>query len=310
MNCTVCGGDAYHLVKTRNDYTVLRCRSCALVFCAPMPTPAELDAFYQGFAYSKPEEADLQRQIRYTRAGTAQISREVNGIVKRPIRRVLDFGGGLGFFADALARSYPEVTLFDLDSHARDFARERFPEAFRVVDTAKEALGATYDLILLNQVIEHVPDPVTFLRPFCDALEPGGVMVVTTPNNRSNDMVARPDVLVHYARAVRRPVASATSLMLRDSWLCCDPPRHLYAFNGDNLKLIAKRAGFRSVRTATAYFDEDPLGQPKYRYAGFGSAKAAALTLLFYGTKISTPLLRLFDRSEQRGTTLIGYLSR
>jgi SAM-dependent methyltransferase len=282
---------------------------CALVFCSPMPTLEDLAAYYQGFAYSKPDEKEFARQIAYTEAGTRSAVKEIGALTRRPICKVLDFGGGLGFFASAFSQHYPDVTLFDLDAQSRDFANCRFAGRFRVVDTAEEALSERYDLILLNQVIEHVPDPVAFLRSFRDALEPGGVMVVTTPNNETNDMFARPDVLLHYTRAVGLSPAAAVRLLAKDSWLCCDPPRHLFAFNGGNLRAAAEAAGFGSLKITTAYFDKDPYGQPKYRPFSLRSARSAAMGILHWVTAVATPVVRIGHLGKGKGTTLIGYFT-
>lgn len=309
MVCTFCGGMTKQIATTKNGFDLLRCVECALVICSPMPTPAELDDYYQGFAYSKPEDSEFARQVAYTEAGTRRALQDLEALADRPIHKVLDFGGGLGFFANALSQHYSDVTLFDLDGQARDFARERFAGRFTVVDDAEAALHDTYDLILLNQVIEHVPDPVGFLRSFRSALKPGGVLVVTTPNNRSNDMFARPDVLLHYARRLKGGPASALLQLFRGSWLCCDPPRHLYAFNAKNLRAAAEAAGFEALPGTTAYFDTDPYGQPKYGCRGFGSARSAAMTLLYGLTKATMPLMHAIDRGRTRGTTLIGYFT-
>lgn len=309
MTCTVCGGDSRRIAVTRNDFDLLRCVNCALVFCSPMPTPEDLDDYYQGFAYAKPDESELTRQVAYTEAGTRRLLHEIDGLSRRPIRKVLDFGGGLGFFANALSQHYSDVSLFDLDGHARDFARNRFPSRFDVLDDAESALSNKYDLILLNQVIEHVPDPVSFLHSFTTALEPGGLLVVTTPNNATNDTLIRPDVLWYYARRLKAPIIRSISLLISDSWVCCDPPRHLFSFNHANLVQAGERAGFQSLRTATSSFDQDPLGQPKYSFRGFRRPRSMIDSALFLGSKLSAWLGRALDPHGRKGNTLTAWFS-
>lgn len=309
MTCIACGGSRRIIAATRNGFNLLRCGQCALVSCSPMPTPAELDSYYQGFAYAKPDASQLARQLDYTEAGTRRLTKEIEELARRPIRTVLDFGGGLGFFAGALSRQYADVTLFDLDSHAREFARAQFPGRFRVVEDSEQALATKYDLILLNQVIEHVPDPVAFLHSFVGALEPGGLLVVTTSNNNAVDTLTRPDVLWHYARLVDLPMINAIRLLISDSWACCDPPRHLYSFNPTNLVLIADRAGLAHRRTSTSFFDQDPLGQPKYGLRGIRSVRSSVETLLFLISKITAWINRALDRGKQKGSTLTAWFS-
>lgn len=309
MACSVCGCESRFIAKTESGFDLLRCGTCELVFCSPMPTTAELDAYYQGFAYAKPAESELARQVAYTEAGVSRLVHEITGLAMRPIQKVLDYGGGLGFFAHALSQHYSDVALFDLDGHAREFARERFPSRFRVIDQAEQALAEKYDLILLNQVIEHVPEPVGFLQSFAQALKPDGVLLVTTPNNDAIDTFLRPDVLWHYARRLKGPTSKAISLLLSDSWVCCDPPRHLYAFNRNNLVTVGKHAGFEDRRTSTAFFDEDALGQPKYSFSGFKTPRALVETVLYLWSKLSAPVARALDPQKQKGSTLFVWFA-
>ncbi len=44
------------------------------------------------------------------------------------------------------------------------------------------SLGERFGLVLSFQVIEHLPDPVGFLRALAAVTVPGGTLVVTTPN--------------------------------------------------------------------------------------------------------------------------------
>lgn len=309
MSCSVCGGESRGLATTKSGFDLLRCTKCALVFCSPLPTTAELNAYYQGFAYARPPEDELARQVAYTEGGTSALLDEIEELTIRPIQKVLDYGGGLGFFANALSQHFTDVALFDLDSHARDFARERFPHRFRVIDQAEQALAEKYDLILLNQVIEHVPDPVSFLRSFARALEPDGILLVTTPNNDAIDTFLRPDVLWHYARRLQAPTSKSISLLLSDSWVCCDPPRHLFSFNRTNLVEVGQRSGFEARRTATAFFDRDALGQPKYSFRGFRTPRAMVDSVLYLWSKVAAPIGRALDPQKRRGSTLLVWFS-
>ena len=107
---------------------------------------------------------------------------------------MLDFGGGVGFFSAATSEHVADVTLFDLDQQALDYAAEHFTGQFAIARSPATALRRKYDVILVNQVIEHARDAVVFLKQFLPALEVGGCLIVTTPNNRTDDALYRPDV--------------------------------------------------------------------------------------------------------------------
>jgi 2-polyprenyl-3-methyl-5-hydroxy-6-metoxy-1,4-benzoquinol methylase len=306
VRCPLCNSGHRRIAETVSGYHVNRCEGCELVFSEPIPSEQTLTQYYQGFKYSAPSATAFAHQSRYTRRGASHFLPKLEQILGHKIASALDFGGGVGFFSAAMSEHVPDVTLFDLDQQALDYAADHFPGQFAVARSPRAALGRKYDVILVNQVIEHARDAVVFLEQFLPALADDGCLIVTTPNNRTDDALYRPDIAYHYFRSVR----GDHHRMVTDSWLCCDPPRHLYAFNAENLGRAAARAGLHSTLTETAYWQDDPYGQPKYAYKGWGGVKNSAHSVLWACTAISGQMARLFDQRHERGTTLISYMQR
>jgi SAM-dependent methyltransferase len=100
-------------------------------------------------------------------------------------RSVLDAGCGEGYGARLLAARAARVLGADREE-AIAIASSRYREprlAFRAIDLMTlPALGERFDLVVSFQVIEHLPDPVGFLRALRACTAPGGTIVVTTPN--------------------------------------------------------------------------------------------------------------------------------
>ena len=97
-------------------------------------------------------------------------------------RAVLDAGSGEGYGAALLAEVAARVVGIDRAEAVRvAAARHRAPGLeFRAHDLERlGALGERFDLVVSFQVIEHVRDPVGFLRALARL---GGALVVTTPN--------------------------------------------------------------------------------------------------------------------------------
>jgi SAM-dependent methyltransferase len=100
-------------------------------------------------------------------------------------RAVLDAGCGEGYGAALLAGHATRVLGVDVpEAITVATARHRVPRlAFRSLDLMHlPSLGEQFDLVVSFQVIEHVLDPVGFLRALAACVAPGGTLVVTTPN--------------------------------------------------------------------------------------------------------------------------------
>lgn len=88
-------------------------------------------------------------------------------MTKLDVRSVLDVGCGSGGNLAELAHAMPHLVLsgVDVSQEALALAAKRVPSAtFRQLDAQKEKLDETFDLVLCNQVIEHLADDTTALR--------------------------------------------------------------------------------------------------------------------------------------------------
>jgi SAM-dependent methyltransferase len=100
-------------------------------------------------------------------------------------RRVLEVGCGAGTFRQHLAEPN-EYWGIEPDQGAAEAARSRLD---RVLHGSFEEVESTlpaghFDLVIANDVIEHMADPDRFLARIKTALAPGGVLVGSVPNVR------------------------------------------------------------------------------------------------------------------------------
>lgn len=96
--------------------------------------------------------------------------------------RILEAGCGLGAYVLHLLEDSPRVVAFDIE-HERVAAAHQQVAAVHVA--AAEALpyaDASFDLVLSNEVIEHVQDDAVAVREMVRVLAPGGRILIFCPN--------------------------------------------------------------------------------------------------------------------------------
>ena len=101
-------------------------------------------------------------------------------------RDVLDVGCNTGYGTMRFVPVAHRVVGVDVSPRAIEAARERAPDGRPefVVTTGFELPfpAASFDLVTSFQVLEHVPDPIAFLRELARVLRPGGMVILATPN--------------------------------------------------------------------------------------------------------------------------------
>lgn len=95
-------------------------------------------------------------------------------------QRVLDIGCGPGELARLLVEQGHHVTGTDV--RRPDVDLEAFFEADLFRGLPEDLRDRSFDVILLADVLEHLPDPLALLRQAVDLLQPDGRVLVSLPN--------------------------------------------------------------------------------------------------------------------------------
>lgn len=138
--------------------------------------------------------------------------------------RLLDVGCGNGIFLLRARQAGWRVTGLEPDPIAVAAARRADLDVVQgTLDTWRGE--ESFDVITASHVIEHVHDPLEFLRQIFSLLLPGGRIWLATPNAES---------LGHrrYGRG----------------WRGLEPPRHMTVLTLGALQRLLQRAGFEHVR--------------------------------------------------------------
>jgi len=203
---------------------ILRCSVCGHCWYRYQPSPEQLDCMYAA-------GVPLESGGGVYREPTAFMLREMRrlcSLIDKPTPLLLDYGSGRGRWARAAARVGFRV-------HAYEPSETRGAESveeFTLVHDLAEIAGMRFDVINLEQVLEHVPDPMETLQiimAFCAA---NTVLRIRVPN------ILRPPegtkVWADWPYDGKRVHAMA-------------PFEHLHGFTPSSLVNLISRAGYEHL---------------------------------------------------------------
>ena len=229
------------------DFAVLVCDACGLASTRPRLRPEQFADYYPQTYYPDTagsfgglaERARLQAIVRLGPYRT--LSRRTPG-------RMLDVGCGSGELALTFARHGWSVAGVEPSEAAAARAAAGGVEAHCGTLDDAPWQGPTFDAIVFNHSLEHVPDPLASLRQAAVLLREGGMLAVAVPN---------------FACWQRR--------LFGARWFQLDLPRHLQHLETRTLADLFERAGLRPVARTTASMR--PALLLSLQYAAFGRVR-------------------------------------
>jgi SAM-dependent methyltransferase len=167
-----------HHIGSKNGYQLLRCPECKTVTVDPWPTVEELIRFYQAYEGTTDYKRKKDKKIARARRRIRKLIDMTSG------RTFLDVGCNYGFTVKAALDLGLEAHGIDIDATAVSASRDMFGRDYYETISVQEyaAKGKKADIIYTSEVIEHVPDPESFMAAIATILNPGGVLFLTTPD--------------------------------------------------------------------------------------------------------------------------------
>lgn len=228
--CFSCGGHASRWLFTKFGYPIVKCDTCDMVYCDFIPSQKELAEYYsEGYFKGSPDRRgyyDYAADESLLKASFLPKLRLVNRFAPR-IGSLLDIGCAAGYFVELAIGQGWEACGLEISNFAANMARRR---GLPVVNGTSPAMfkAEHFDAITMWDVVEHLPDPLEFLREANRVLRPRGVVSLCT--GRIDSLVAK--------------------LWGRHSRIF-NPPQHLTFFSRRSLERVLKLAGFRVLKLLT-----------------------------------------------------------
>jgi 2-polyprenyl-3-methyl-5-hydroxy-6-metoxy-1,4-benzoquinol methylase len=108
---------------------------------------------------------------------------------------VLNVGAGPFLELSIVDARNRRLTVCDIDRRAVEFAQATHGSALAGADVIEPGAPLPYadgrfDLVVAMEVVEHLRDPLPWLRDLVRVTRPGGELFITTPNYASKSLVA------------------------------------------------------------------------------------------------------------------------
>jgi len=239
------------------DLKICSNRECGLIWLDPMPLPEDIGKAYANYyTHSKRDQMKrmglLKRIYRLMKRGywanrynyeigrgafpikilgkflylfplrRSEVEADVRHLEAVPQGRLLDVGCGSGEWLATMRELGWQVEGVDFDGNAIRVARQSKLQVHHGSLEQQNFSNESFDAVVLNHVVEHVPNPVGTLVECARILKPGGKLVLFTPNS-----------------------SSLSHQLFKRNWRGLEPPRHLHIFSMQSMHLLLERAGFK-----------------------------------------------------------------
>jgi len=220
-------------------YPASKCRACGLVFLSVQPDRETLNEMYDADYFesdfrcgSEPAAGLGGRQSEKIFAEEARSAlRLIRELTGRNGGRLLEVGCAGGWFVKAAAEQGWEAKGVELSREAVDFARQKLGVDVFCGELAEAKFPAgSFDVVYMADVLEHVAEPVAFVREARRILADDGHVVLCGPT--ALNALSRRLGLAAYSLAKRtRSIALA--------------PYHLFEYTPRTLRLLFEKNGFK-----------------------------------------------------------------
>jgi len=227
LGSSVIAGVPDHEYGLSHIATYAHCPSCKTAYQFPMPHESSLAAFYPGSYHSMTDGGWLMDARRAMRL------RRMNKVLAGKSGTVVDYGCGNGSFLVTAAQRAPQndyVGFEYSDRFEQTVLADGKVKLIRGTPADLFARVASMQLVIMNHVIEHLPDPGAVVKALFERLEPGGAFDGQTPNA---------DSMEHRLFGLR--------------WSGYHAPRHTVIFSKRGLERLLEQIGFAEIRIRGAF---------------------------------------------------------
>jgi 2-polyprenyl-3-methyl-5-hydroxy-6-metoxy-1,4-benzoquinol methylase len=238
--CPVCGSEQRQFpFRLHKPYTIARCTECGVHYLYPRLIESAIQEAYRESSYYEGGACGYA-DTSYT-AQESALRATFKSLLENLARHglaggdLLEVGCGYGYLLDEARSLFDRRVGTEFSAQGAGIARKTGAEVF-VGGIEQVPPERKFDSVIAIQVIEHVYEPLTFLRRLANHTKPGGHIVLATP-----------DIGGGLRKAMGR------------HWPSFKAPEHVLYFDFWTLSSLMHQAGLTNVRRLS-YPHAFPLG--------------------------------------------------
>jgi 2-polyprenyl-3-methyl-5-hydroxy-6-metoxy-1,4-benzoquinol methylase len=158
---------------------MVRCLACGLIYQNPRPSEKERLNSYQHYLPKGADEIEAWGRM------MAPVFQKGGDLIERhmPQGRLLDVGTGYGFFLDLMHARGWDVIGLEVSRAGAHYGQKRWGLHILPQPWEKASFHeGEFDVVTAFYVIEHLPDPLAFLREVNRIVRPGGMILLRYPH--------------------------------------------------------------------------------------------------------------------------------
>lgn len=236
-----------------DNYDVIECKRCGFKHIIPLQNEKQHAQFYEEGFYQRKENY-IEKHTEDLEWWTIEHNEKYDffdqQLANHSTKRILDIGSGPGYFLKIGKDRGWDITGIEPGKPAYLFSTEELGlNVFNGLFSSKNYKEfGNFDVIHMNNVLEHIPEPQQFLTFAYEILEPAGLICVTVPN----DYNPLQKVIVTHLK--------------KDPWWVV-PKEHCNYFDCKSLSRLMEKVGFKTICTTASFplelfllMEEDYIG--------------------------------------------------
>jgi SAM-dependent methyltransferase len=163
-------------------------------------------------------------------------------ILQNPIKNIVDFGSGPGYLLSYLKRlNIPGVQLIGVEESVIGKSISN-ASGLTIEDTLEDIPAESMDLVVANHVIEHLEDPVFYIKEIKRIVKRNGFVIVGTPD-----------------------FLSPSAFLFRERYRMLHEPSHISLFSSDSLLRLLRDNDFAIKEIRYPFWDSPYFNQDTFQ---------------------------------------------